>query len=722
MERTPTLLTVQVMEAGKCVHANTEIEIEIPDELVNDFKKLKKYKSKTVIIDVVNFYKKYPQHKGKLLVKTQYGYKNIIDADQTDYSFPIEIVTDNNKRIICSKNHRIKTENNNFQYASALKLNDKIQTNAGTDTIIDIRSFKKKISLYDIEVAEVHEYYSNGIVSHNSSIFQDGIVFALFGKTLKNTNNQYIANRNCDKKLETYAKLTFVVDNQRYRSECKVTGCCQMTLLKQINSDLDEWEDITQSTVVKTRQYIQEHILGCSFDIFKSAVIISASECVNFYEGMSKNAKRNYIENIFNLNCFGTMFNSIKMDINETKKELSYTNNEIIKTSQQLETIKSKYETYEKNLQQNLIDAKQSLIEKAEKIKQIQLNIAKINEILKTSNNSKEELDSFKKEEKELLKNKEKLEREIDKAQYKIETIQKTIEEITSIKEGLCENCINIVNQKYNFDKQVKSIEALNSLITKDKNSITELNSLHSNLINKIEKLESEVDELKSNEKELYKLNVSLQSLTNEVKKEAAQYKSMKEQSNNPFAELLDQTKEALSKLKEKVFLYSKNVKHLDILKEVCSENGVKRIIIKDIVKILNSLIQKYLNEIGADYLVYFDESFDFKFITVNGECEYSSFSTGERKRIQISTILAFIDLILNGKLNSNILILDEILDEGIDSVAIKNIINILKRKSTETNQSIFIISHRSEISEDNVFDHVIEVVKEKGISNLIIN
>lgn len=679
-------------------------------------------KIKCSIIDVVNFYKKYPQYKGKLLVNTQYGYKNIIDADQTDYSSPIEIVTDNNKRIICSKNHRIKTENNNFQYASTLKLNDKIQTNSGISTIIDIKNFKKKIPLYDIEVAEVHEYYSNGIVSHNSSIFQDGIVFALFGKTLKNTNNQYIANRNCDKKLETYAKLTFVVDNQRYRSECKVAGCCQMTLLKQINSDLDEWEDITQSTVVKTRQYIQEHILGCSFDIFKSAVIISASECVNFYEGMSKNAKRNYIENIFNLNCFGTMFNTIKTDINETKKELSYTNNEIIKTSQQLEIIKSKYETYEKNLQQNLINAKQTLLEKAENIKQIQANITLLNKTIKESNNSKEELDSLKIEEKQLLKNKEKFEREIDKAQYKIETIQKTIEEISSIKEGLCENCIKIVNQKYDFDKQVKSIEVLNSLIEKDKKFISDIEDTYSKLINDIKKLEVDVDIIKSNEKELYKLNISLQSLTNEVKKEAISYKTMKGQSNNPFTELLDQTKESLAKLKEKVFLYSKNVKHLEILKDVCSENGVKRIIIKDIVKILNSLIQKYLNEIGADYLVYFDESFDFKFITINGECEYSSFSTGERKRIQISTILAFIDLILNGKLNSNILILDEILDEGIDSVAIKNIINILKRKSTETNQSIFIISHRSEISEDNIFDHVIEVVKEKGISNLIIN
>ena len=262
----------------------------------------------------------------------------------------------------------------------------------------------------------------------------------------------------------------------------------------------------------------------------------------------------------------------------------------------------------------------------------------------------------------------------------------------------------------------------LNDLIKKDNDIILNIDNKHLEVIDKIKKLENKIDILKANETELYKLKISLQSLSNETKKEVNHYKSIKEQANNPFADLLEQTKESLSKLKEKVLLYSKNVKHLEILKDVCSENGVKRIIIKDIVKILNSLIQKYLNEIGADYLVYFDESFDFKFITMNGECEYSSFSTGERKRIQISTILAFIDLILNGKLNSNILILDEILDEGIDSVAIKNIINILKRKSTETNQSIFIISHRSEISEDNVFDHVIEVVKEKGISHLNIN
>ena len=117
--------------------------------------------------------------------------------------------------------------------------------------------------------------------------------------------------------------------------------------LKKYNPNVEgEWEDITQSSVVKTRQYIQENILGCSFDIFKSSIIVSTSDCLNFYEGMGKQAKRNYIENIFNLNCFGIMFSEIKADLNDLKKELTYTNNEIVKSTQQLEQLQLKYQDF----------------------------------------------------------------------------------------------------------------------------------------------------------------------------------------------------------------------------------------------------------------------------------------------------------------------------------------------------------------------------------------
>ena len=204
-----------------------------------------------------------------------------------------------------------------------------------------------------------------------------------------------------------------------------------------------------------------------------------------------------------------------------------------------------------------------------------------------------------------------------------------------------------------------------------------------------------------------------------EIKNLKASYEDIKERSNNPFEELINKTKETLKSLKERLIEFNKNTMHLEILRDACSENGVKRFIIKDIIKLLNSLIQKYLNEIGCDFLVYFDEAMDFTFLTQSGECEFSNFSAGEKQRIQISTMLAFRDLILNGKLHSNIFIIDEMLDMNVDSICIENVMKILKRKSIESNQNIFIVSHRSELAEDEtIWNNIIKITKEHGQSS----
>ena len=74
----------------------------------------------------------------------------------------------------------------------------------------------------------------------------------------------------------------------------------------------------------------------------------------------------------------------------------------------------------------------------------------------------------------------------------------------------------------------------------------------------------------------------------------------------------------------------------------------------------------------------------------MTGECEYTNFSAGERQRIQIATIFAFRDLILNGKVTSNIFIIDEFLDSAIDSICIKNVLEILYKKSNRTKTKYF--------------------------------
>ena len=560
--------------------------------------------------------------------------------------------------------------------------------------------------------------------SGKSSYLVDSVVFALFGRTLKNTNNKYIPNRYCDSKLKSYVKLYFSVDGQRYTSECfckPKIGTVGMELQKY-NSESDEWEDITQSSVIKTRQYIQDNILGCSFDLFKTAIVVSASDCMNFYENMGKQAKRNFIENIFNLNCFGIMFADIKSNLNAIKKELTYTNNEIIKSSQRLDALKVKFEEYDNKLSEDLTSLKNDMLSKYTDLKKYQEQIKLLSNDLIQYDELSEQYTSAKDKIKKLNKAYKQVETEILEINSDIKTINKVLNEISKLKEGLCETCTELFNSRYSFDEKTQRIEELSQELETKKQALTKLETALETYSENEESLKTQISELDGKKNKEEQLTYKVNLLTNEIKKLKVDYDKLTQNQSNPFQELMTKTESELETLKTQMIQYVKDSKHLELLRDACSENGVKRFIIKDIVKLLNSLIQKYLNEIGAEYLVYFDESFEFKFITVNGECEFSNFSQGERQRIQIATILAFRDLILNGKINSNIFVIDEFLDSGIDAIAIKNILNILAKKSIENNQNIFIISHRQETTESVVFNHIIEVIKENGISTLRIN
>lgn len=557
-----------------------------------------------------------------------------------------------------------------------------------------------------------------------SAIWIDALVFALYGRTIKNTNNQYLPNRYCDKKLKTYVKLYFEVDGILYTSECSCRPYIKSVsmTLQQYDPDKDDWIDLTQSSVVKTRQYIAETILNCSFDLFKSSIVISASDCLNFYEGMTKQEKRNYVENIFNLNCFGIMFGMIKSDLNDLKREITYNNNEIIKTTNQLEHLQQKSQDYQDKLNQNFNLLQEQLRTKTADLKKINTAKEDIEEKMKKYNTNDEMYKTLNKNLKDYISAKGIVQKQIVKHQSNIEHIQQTLNEVAKIKEGLCETCKGVINNYYNYDEKLQQIEKINTLITQNTNKVSKLNEAITKTQNEIEKQDEEKKIITGYQNNLNKLIPVITVLNNEIARIKQEIKDQKETKNDPFLEMIIKTEEELNRLKEQTNEYHINMKHLDVLKEVCSENGVKSFIIKDIVKLLNSLIQKYLNEIGAEYLVYFDESFEFKFVTMTGECEYTNFSAGERQRIQIATLFAFRDLILNGKLTANIFIIDEFLDSAIDGICIKNVLEILYKKVTEQHQNIFIISHRQETTEQHIFNNIIEVVKENGRSTLKIN
>lgn len=193
---------------------------------------------------------------------------------------------------------------------------------------------------------------------------------------------------------------------------------------------------------------------------------------------------------------------------------------------------------------------------------------------------------------------------------------------------------------------------------------------------------------------------------------------------DNPFDSIILDGENKIQAAKETIKVILRDQRKFELLANIFDENGVKKHIVSSIVSSLNVIIKKYLIEMGTDYTVVFDEQFKYSFYTATGETDYYTFSSGERRRLDMAVMLALRDILFTNGLSTNILIVDEVLDSGIDSYALFAILNIFKNKTRDRNLGCIVISHRSEIFDDmtDIFDRTIVVKKEGSASSILTN
>jgi hypothetical protein len=178
------------------------------------------------ISDCYNIFKEYGDL--NLNVSTPFGYKKIMACDITakDSKF-IQIETQNNKKLICAPDHKLKVSNGRFVSAKDLIINgSKLQTCDGISVLKSIKITNEKRDLYDIQVNEVGQYYSNGIVSHNSTITKL-ISYLLYNKSIetegrvKYGDSRYVNNRNGATFCDGY--MVFEYNSEYYGIRKKTT-------------------------------------------------------------------------------------------------------------------------------------------------------------------------------------------------------------------------------------------------------------------------------------------------------------------------------------------------------------------------------------------------------------------------------------------------------------------------------------------------------------------
>lgn len=147
-------------------------------------------------------------------------------------------------------------------------------------------------------------------------------------------------------------------------------------------------------------------------------------------------------------------------------------------------------------------------------------------------------------------------------------------------------------------------------------------------------------------------------------------------------------------------------------------ENGLKRMIMRNILPQFNASIQRITSMFDFKYRFVFDDNFDAH-LSYCGKEVPITVSRGEEKIMDIIVILSTLQLILMKHPNINMLFLDEIFS-NLDVENIAKAVSILKDYSMKYNLMVFVMSHTTVPVE--LFDKTVNVFFDGTFSTLEIN
>lgn len=430
-----------------------------------------------------------------------------------------------------------------------------------------------------------------------------------------------------------------------------------------------------------------QKIIGIDLETFKSFISMSVNDFKNFI-ALSTEEKKLLLDKLFNLESINILNNVLKTIASDNKKNIDILDREI-----------SSYESSIDSIKRNLEKAKESEFKNVEiDIEKIKLEITSKKEEWESLKEKKTKIEA---KEKELNSKIDEIKREHNQAQNEINNSLKSIKLYDLGKCPTCESDLSgdthlSIKQSY-IDKRDKLEEVKLEL----EKSILEWNDKKKKLRSISDDTNSLFGELTSS---LRSLKQNLDTLQEKTKSDLKSDSIQKfEDSISEILERKEKTEKTLDVNKNKM-LYHKE------LSKVFSEDGVKKVIIRNIIDPINHFIEDNLREIGMNsYDVILDETFDAKVFSFGEEIDPETLSTGESRKVNISIMISYLKLIRLKK-PLNVLFLDEVFS-SIDVESIESIIGLLRNFANEYKINIFLV-HHSMLNSEN-FDRILKIEKE---------
>lgn len=418
-------------------------------------------------------------------------------------------------------------------------------------------------------------------------------------------------------------------------------------------------QDLTQENALKTQEKI-EHTLGLSYKTFIASIVFGQHSDLEFLSATTED-KRIIIRNFLNLEEIFTWRDKIK----DLKSEYN-TNAKVA------ETIILELKSQEDKLKLKMVDIEP--VHMPETIEEVLIRETLINKSAQDINKLKDEHEDLKIEE-------DKLFAQIKLGEYSIK--------------DTCKTC-----KKVYVKKQTKT--NLRGLQRKLNSTVAKINKISNSLY----KMRAELTKLKS------KLSVTQ---WHELKKKEDLFLSQKK--------IRDEYNEIHARRQEQELKKNNLELNYEVMRfweKAFSEQGLIKYFIRNILDYLNFKTNEYLSLLtNNQFVITFNEELE-EIITNNGrKLSYISLSGGEKRKINLSVMLALQSLLGHtSKEQSNIIFFDEIA-ENMDEDGCVGVLNLLKSLKEE-DKTIFLITHNAHLKSLLDGCQILKVEKKNGESRII--
>lgn len=548
---------------------------------------------------------------------------------------------------------------------------------------------------------------------HGKSVLADAITFALFGKSFRGVTNPNLINKTNKSDLEVSIEFS---DGQ---TDYKIVRSLQPTVIKLYKNGVA----VDEAAAVRDfQQYIETNVLKFNYNSFRQTCIIGSSNHIPFLE-LSTGERRKLVEELFGINVFSTMNTLLKSKVSSWKAEIEAMNFEIEKTKNSIEHL----ESFEQTLLNKANNSKNEYVEQIEKKKQELALIKDKAKDLQAKIEAKENgkqiievslLDAYSLE--VLERDIERLEQEVTFAQTKIKSISKDKSRLLQGEGKECPSCY----QNISHEHVERCVDSMNAEHNEHKLAIDDHNETLQPWKARIKEHKDALFELNNYNESIKSFKVSLDVLKENAKRIKSEIADLEGRQSSVDVSDLDSTKQKLQEARTTLnVLESQKKTQLDkgqvysVSLELLKDSGIKSLIIKQYLPILNARTNHYLQAMNFPVHFELDDSFKDSVKVRNQVLEYRNFSMGEKQRMSLALLFAWRDVAaIKGSVASNILFLDETLDASLDEAGTSDLLSIIEDISEKTN--VFVVSHKQQL--EDKFRSVLRIAKVNGFSRIL--